>query len=104
VSHQAPRLPPYCTRFQIGITAAAEQRALVIRGAPWTPWTFHGFPIRYVLVAITVVAFVLALARPVAPGDGGEDAALRPVPRRYAAGVALAALACAVTITVLVRV
>jgi hypothetical protein len=83
------------------ITVAAEKRAAFLQGAPWI--RVHRFPIRYVLVAIAVAAFVLAFARPVVPADGGQDATLPPVPRRYAAGVALAALGCAVTITLLVR-
>jgi hypothetical protein len=91
-------------RTDIGptITIAAEHRAATLVENPWN--RIHQFQIRYVLVAIAVTAFALALARPVVPGDGAEDAALRPVPRRYAAGVALAALGCAVTITVLVRI
>jgi hypothetical protein len=83
------------------ITAAAEQRAAFLRDAPWMAYRF---PIRYVLFAITVAAFVLALARPMVPGDGGQDAALPSVPRRHAVGVAVAALGCALMITVLVRV
>jgi hypothetical protein len=79
------------------VAVAAEQRAALVRTVP-------RFPIRYVLIAIVVAAFIVALARPVVPGDGGQDAAPRPVPRRYAVGVAGAALVCAVTITLLVRV
>jgi hypothetical protein len=90
------------TDMGTSITVAAEQRAATLREMPWFP--VHRFPIRYVLVALAVAAFVAALARPVVPGDGGQDAALPPVRRRYAAGVALAALGCAITITVLVRV
>ncbi|MFT3775145.1 MAG: hypothetical protein QM820_58100 [Minicystis sp.] len=59
------------------------------------------FPIRYVILAIGVGAFVLALARPVARAEGTQGWALPPVPRRYAVGVAGAALVCAVVITVL---
>ena len=84
------------------IPVEAEKRAAFTRDAPWIP--VHRFPIQYVLLAITVAAFVAALARPVLPGDGGQDAAPPPVPRRYAAGVAVAALGCAGTITLLVRV
>jgi hypothetical protein len=84
------------------ITVAAEERAATLQETPWS--RVHRFPIRYVLIAIVVAAFVAALARPVVPGDGGQDAAPPPVPRRYAVGVAGAALLCAVTITLLVRV
>jgi hypothetical protein len=84
------------------IAVAAEQRAATLQEMPWFP--VHRFPIRYVLVVIAVAAFVAALTRPVVPGDGGQDASPPRVPRRYAAGVAGAALLCAVTITVLVRV
>jgi hypothetical protein len=83
------------------ITVAAEQRAATTKETPWA--RIHSFPIRYVLLAIAVAAFAHAFARPVVPADGGQDATLRPVPRQCAAGVALAALGCAVTITVLVR-
>jgi hypothetical protein len=85
------------------IAVAAEKRAVFLRAAG-SPEMIHRFPIQYVLVAIAVAAFVLALARPVVPGDGGQDAALPSVPRRYAVGVAGAALMCAVMITLLVRV
>jgi hypothetical protein len=82
-----------------GIEVAAEQRAAVLGGV------VPRFPIQRVLIAIGVAAFVLALARPVVRGDGGqEDPAPRMIPRRYAVGVAGAALVCAVTITLLVRV
>jgi hypothetical protein len=64
----------------------------------------HRFPIRYVLAAIGIAAFVLALARPVVDRDGAEDAAPPPIPRRQALGVAGAALLCAVTIALLNRV
>src|SRR5262249_7634042 len=77
------------------ITVAAEQRAATLQETPWS--RVHSFPIRYVLIAIAVAAFVLALARPVVPGDGGQEEAPPSVPRRYAAGVAMAALMCAVT-------
>ena len=85
-----------------GIEVAAEQRTASLQAAPWFP--VHQFPIRRVLIAIAVAAFVLALARPVVRGDGGQDAAPPVIPRRYAVGVAGAALVCAVTITLLVRV
>jgi hypothetical protein len=84
------------------VAVAAEQRAALVRDAPWIP--IHRFPIQYVLIAIAVAAFVLALARPVRPHEGAEDAAPGRIPRRYAVGVAGAALVCAVTITLLVRV
>jgi hypothetical protein len=83
------------------VAVEAEKRAAFFRGAPWR---VHRFPIQYVLVGIAVAAFVLALARPVVPGDGGQDTALPSVPRRHAAGVAVAALGCVITITLLVRV
>jgi hypothetical protein len=79
------------------VAVAAEKRDALIHEVP-------RFPIRYVLIAIAVAAFALAFARPVVPGDGGQGAAPSPVPRRYAAGVAVAALLCAVTITLLMRV
>jgi hypothetical protein len=84
------------------IAVAAEQRAIALQKAPWMP--VHRFPIQRVLVVIAVAAFVAALARPVVPGDGGQDGAPPPIPRRYAMGVAGAALLCAVTITLLGRV
>jgi hypothetical protein len=84
------------------ITAAAEQRAAAQAKSVLFP--AHLFPIRYVLVAIAVAAFALALARPVAPSDARQEAALPPVPRRYAVGVAAAALVCAGMITLLNRV
>jgi hypothetical protein len=84
------------------VVVAAEQRAVSVQKAPWIP--IHLFPINRVLIAIAVVAFVVALARPVAPGDGGQDAALPPVPRQHAVGVAVAALVCVVAITLLGRV
>ena len=64
----------------------------------------HRFPIYLVLIAFAVAAFVLALARPVRRREGAEDAAPGRIPRRHAVGVALAALGCAIMITVLVRV
>jgi hypothetical protein len=79
------------------LAALAEERAAVIRDVP-------RFPIQRVLLAIVAAAFVAALARPVVPGDGRQDAALPPIPRRYAMGVAGAALLCAVTIALLGRV
>jgi hypothetical protein len=57
-----------------GLAVAAEQRAALVNEAP-------GFR-----------------------GDGGQEAAPRTIPRRYAMGVAGAAFMCAVTITLLVRV
>jgi hypothetical protein len=62
------------------------------------------FPIHRVVIAIGIAAFVVALARPMAPGDGGQDGALPPVPRRHAISVAVAALVCFVAITLLGRV
>jgi len=85
-----------------GIEAAVELRAVANPGAPWLP--NHRFPIQRVLIAIGVAAFVLALARPVRRRESAEDAAPGRIPRRYAVGVAGAALVCAVTITLLVRV
>jgi hypothetical protein len=85
-----------------GVAIAAEQRATALQNEPWS--TIHRFPIGRVLLAIGVAAFVVALARPVVRGDGGQDAAPRMIPRRYAVSVAGAALVCAVTITLLVRV
>jgi hypothetical protein len=79
------------------IAVAAEQRAIVMKNVP-------RFPIEYVLYAIAVAAFVLALARPVRHREGAEGAALGGIPRRYAVGVAGAALVCAATIALLVRV
>jgi hypothetical protein len=89
-------------RAATSIAVATERRAAVLKEAPWVP--IHRFPIGRVLVAIAVAAFVLALARPVAPGDGAEDAAPGTIPRRYAAGVAVAALVCFVAITLLRRI
>lgn len=79
------------------IAVAAEQRAIVINNAP-------RFPIEYVLIMIAVAAFAVALMRPVRRREGAEDAAPGRIPRRYAVGVAGAALVCAVTIALLVRV
>jgi hypothetical protein len=62
------------------------------------------FPIQRVLIAIAIAAFVVALARPVHTHEGAEDAASGRIPRRHVVGVAGAALACAVAITLLVRV
>jgi hypothetical protein len=80
-----------------GVAFTVEQIAATRHEAP-------PFPIDFVLFVIAVAAFVLALARPVVPRDGAEDTAPLPVPRRYAIGVALAALVCAGTITLLARV
>jgi hypothetical protein len=87
-------------RLDIAIRGVAfeAERLAVMRGQP------SPFPINRVLLAIAVAAFVLALARPMPGGDGGQDAAPRMIPRQYAAGVAGAALLCAVTITLLMRV
>lgn len=84
------------------ITVALEERAAANKNTPWLQ--VHRFPLRYVLLAIAVAAFVHALARPVVCGDRGQETAPPPVPPRYAAGVAVAALMCAATITLLVRV
>jgi hypothetical protein len=80
-----------------GVSFEAERLAAV-RG------TAAPFQIERVLFAIAVGAFIIALARPVVRGDDGQDAAPRIIPRRYAVCVAGAALMCAVTITLLVRV
>jgi hypothetical protein len=64
----------------------------------------HRFPIQRVVVAVAVAAFIAALARPVRLREGAEDAAPGTIPRRYAVGVAAAALACFVAITLLRRV
>jgi hypothetical protein len=84
------------------ITVAFEERAAANKNTRWLQ--IHRFPIRYVLLAIAVAAFVHALARPVASGEGGEEEAARPVPRRYAVGVAVAGVVCAGVITLLDRV
>jgi hypothetical protein len=76
------------------IAVKAEKLAVVFPDIPT-------FPIRYVILAIGVGAFVLAFARPVARAEGSQGSALPPVPRRHAVGVAGAALVCAVVITVL---
>lgn len=85
-----------------GLAFEAEQRAAIVDEVPGGP--SYGFPMQSVLIAIAVAAFVLALARPVVRGDGGQDAAPPMIPRRYAVSVAGAALLCAVTITLLVRI
>jgi hypothetical protein len=86
------------------IEVAAEHRAVELQVAPWFP--VHRFPIHLVLIAIAVAAFVVALVRPVRRREGAEteDAAPGRIPRRHAVGVAVAALVCAITITVLVRI
>ena len=77
-----------------GVAFEAERLAAATHQAP-------PFPIERVLVAVAVVAFVAAFARPVrAAGDATTGA----IPRRHAGIVALAALACFVAISVLVRV
>jgi hypothetical protein len=86
------------------IEVAAEQRTAALQAAPSEWLAPHRFPILRVIVAIGVAAFVAALARPVRPREGAEDAAPGRIPRRHAVGVSVAALACAITITVLVRV
>ena len=86
-----------------GIEVAAEQRNAQVKAAPsWV--AIHEFPIRRVLIPIAVAAFVAALARPVRRLEGAEDAAPGRIPRRQAVGVAMAALGCAIMITVLGRV
>jgi len=84
------------------IEVAAEQRWAFFQAAPWIP--IHQFPIPRVLIAIAVAAFVIALARPVRRREGAEDVAPGRIPRRHAVGVAVAALGCAIAITVLGRV
>jgi hypothetical protein len=84
------------------VAATAEKRAVALQKMPWMP--VHRFPIQYVLVAIGIAAFILALARPVVHRDGAEGAAPPPIPRRQALGVAGAALLCVVTIALLNRV
>ena len=81
------------------LAAAAERQAAAIQGSPWQP--VHRFPIQWVLLVIAVAAFVLALARPVRRREGADDAAPGKIPRQYAVGVAVAALGCAIAITVL---
>jgi hypothetical protein len=85
-----------------GLAFEAEQRAAIVDEVPGGP--SYGFPMQSVLIAIAVAAAVVALARPVRPREGGEGAAPGRTPRRHAVGVAGAALVCAVTITLLVRV
>jgi hypothetical protein len=86
-----------------GVAFEAERIAAAHHEAP-------PFPIERVLVAIAIVAFIAALARPLradgdaggAGADGGIDGGA--VSRRHARFVALAALATFVVISVLVRV
>lgn len=85
------------TDMVIGIAVAIEERATLVRNVP-------RFPIHRVLIAIEVAAFAIALARPVVRRDGVDDSVPSMIPRRHAAGVALAALVCFVAITLLVRV
>ena len=87
-----------------GVAFEAERIAAAHHEAP-------PFPIERVLIAIAVVAFVAALARPlqtdVEDGADGADAVAAgggAVPRRHAGVVALASLAVFVVISVLVRV
>ena len=87
-----------------GIQVAAEQRTAALKAHPSEWLAIHQFPIGRVIVVIAVAAFVVALARPVRRREGATDAAPGKIPRRHAVGVAVAALACAITITVLVRV
>ena len=87
-----------------GIKVAAEQRTAALQAHPSEWLAIHQFPIGRVLLVIAVAAFVVALARPVRPREGVEDAAPGRIPRRHAVGVAVAALGCAIAITVLVRV
>jgi hypothetical protein len=84
------------------VAAMVERRAAMSQEAP--RFSVHRFPIQCVLVAIAVAAFVLALARPVRPREGADDAVPGGIPRRYAVGVAGATLVCAATIALLVRV
>jgi hypothetical protein len=78
-----------------GVAFEAERIAAAHHEAP-------PFPIERVLLAIAVVAFLSALARPLSVGAAvGKVGA---IPRRHARMVALAALATFVVITVLVRV
>jgi hypothetical protein len=90
------------TDMVVGVVVAAEQRARIVVETPGHP--IHRVPIQRVLLVIAVAAAVLALMRPVRRREGAEDAAPGRIPRRHAAGVAVAALGCAITITVLVRV
>ena len=87
-----------------GIKVAAEQRTAALQAHPSEWLAIHQFPIGRVLLAIAVAAFVLTLARPVRRREGATDAAPSRIPRRHAVGVAVAALGCAIMITVLVRV
>jgi len=77
-----------------GVAFEAERVAAAHHEAP-------PFPIERVLVAIAVVAFVVALARPVEAAGAVRTGG---IPRRHAGIVALAALASFLAITVLVRV
>jgi hypothetical protein len=85
-----------------GVAFEAEQRARIVVETPRAP--IHRFPIQRVLLAIGVAAAILALMRPVRLREGAEGAAPGRIPRRHALGVAVAALGCALTITVLMRV
>ena len=87
-----------------GIKVAAEQRAAALQAHPSEWLAIHRFPIERVLLPIVVAAFVFALVRPVRRREGAEDATPGRIPRRHAVGVAVAALGCAIAITVLVRV
>jgi hypothetical protein len=80
-----------------------ERRAAITREGVLR-FSVHPFPIRRLLLVIAVAAFVLALVRPVRRREGADDAAPGRIPRRHAVGVAVAALGCAIAITVLVRV
>jgi hypothetical protein len=90
------------TDMVVGVVVAAEQRARIVVETPGQP--IHRFPIQRVLLVIAVAAAILALMRPVRRREGAEDAAPGRIPRRHAVGVAVAALGCAIAITVLVRV
>ena len=86
------------------VEVAAEQRTAELMAHPSEWVAVHQFPIRRVLPVIAVAAFVAALARPVRRREGAEDGAPGMIAQRYVVGVAAAALVCAITITVLVRV
>ena len=77
-----------------GVAFEAERIAAARHQAP-------PFPIERVLLAIAIIAFAAALARPVRAQGGGAAGA---IPRRNGRIVAAAALACFVAITALVRV
>jgi hypothetical protein len=84
-----------------GIEVAAAERTALLHGVPSAWVGIYQFPIQRVLIAIGIAAFVLALARPVRRREDAEDAAPGRIPRRYAVGVAVAALGCVIMITVL---